>query len=611
MGARARRLLVLTLAGGCAVLGLVAGGSSATATASAVSPADRAATGAYVAAGLALEQAIVAAQPIALGAERQAATAIEHECPGILAQAPQMQLSLSGTAQLGPRARGEQKLEQEQLSELEAELNTTIGSSRAVLLHRSWETFTATAGALYWSEPRIAAGVHRYLALESLEPAPQQFDPCADMRAWVQSGYRTLASATREMRAQNEALFAQISREGDARGPVIAPDSPALIPFENRQARAQAREITKLRKRLAPSSEENGGLEQQLQSVLGIKPVSLEPPRRTSSLGTVRTAAGAVYRITVESAAAGSHLSCRHELSIQSEPRMRAGLDILTASSGSSTCIHGEEGTKAPVALCEEGHITVEGFLPATVHRVQLLLSDGHTIDSRVLAIPKRLGGPLSFYYQVVRGPSPTPVSLTEIDGSGHTIAVRRLDQVTGCVEHRLEKLAAGRTVVRGQVSDGGPSFTITVQREREGERSFLVLGERVSGASDGALGSSSESEAESPEPIGPPAGPLFARKGSGDCQPHPYEILYGLLTGPQNTVLAETTAAALIPLTRVRLPHALHTKGVLVYGAFSPPVRALIVRGPHGRTLERQALTTPHENRQEECEGEVEPLSS
>lgn len=59
-------------------------------------------------------------------------------------------------------------------------------------LHR----FIASADHLRWSDPRLTRSVHSYVTNLSVlaRLAPPQL--CADVRAWVSSGYLTLASAT-------------------------------------------------------------------------------------------------------------------------------------------------------------------------------------------------------------------------------------------------------------------------------------------------------------------------------------------------------------------------------------------------------------------------------
>jgi len=84
-----------------------------------------------------------------------------------------------------------------------------------------------------------------------------------------------------------------------------------------------------------------------------------------------------------------------------------------------------------------------------------------------VAFVPARLGGPTGFYYQVVRGPSPIPVSLTELDAHGKPLRVFKLHRFVGCTKHLLKFLPGGiRTLVRDRVPQG-PTFSIVGEAYR------------------------------------------------------------------------------------------------------------------------------------------------
>jgi hypothetical protein len=66
------------------------------------------------------------------------------------------------------------------------------------------------------------------------------------------------------------------------------------------------------------------------------------------------------------------------------------------------------------------------------VQSARLRLSDGRQITSSVAIVPAQLGGPTGFYYQVVRGPSPIPVSLAELDVNGRVLRMVKLNRFVG-----------------------------------------------------------------------------------------------------------------------------------------------------------------------------------
>lgn len=75
---------------------------------------------------------------------------------------------------------------------------------------------------------------------------------------------------------------------------------------------------------------------------------------------------------------------------------------------------------------------------------VRLRLGDNRTITSKAIGVPRRLGGPAGLYYQVVRGPSPIPVSLMELDAHGKTLAVLKLPAVVECTKKEKDYVSGG-----------------------------------------------------------------------------------------------------------------------------------------------------------------------
>src|SRR6185437_16976874 len=195
-------------------------------------------------------------------------------------------------------------------------------------------------------------------------------------------------------------------------------------------------------------------------------------------------------------------------------------------------------------------------------------------------------------YYQVVRGPSPIPRLLTELDASGHVLRITHLPRIVECTKHPVKYLDGGpRTLVTGTVPAGGPRFSIVGKRYRFLGKVYFELEAHVVEQQKRGLGDFLESTSE----ITFGSARLrhvFKPEEETGCLPHPYDIVYGWLHDPSKTIVSEGTGTA-APLTVVPLPASLHERGELLYGAFSPPPTKLVLRGPSGRTLFTEPLET------------------
>jgi hypothetical protein len=231
---------------------------------------------------------------------------------------------------------------------------------------------------------------------------------------------------------------------------------------------------------------------------------------------------------------------------------------------------------------CNSGKLTITANTLPDARTGRLNLSDGSHIISRLVLVPRHLGGPATYYYQVVRGPSPVPVSLTEIDARGRALHVLHLTRVVECTEHPVKILPGGlRTIARDRVP-GGPSFRIIGEHFRFlGKVEFHLKIEVARGGGGGTSGFV----------VGAPT--HFVPQTASGCRPHPYTVVYGILDQRSDVVLARVRGA-LHELRRVRIPASLHVKGVVAYAAFSEEPSELIVRAPNGRTLEHEKFGFP-----------------
>jgi len=117
---------------------------------------------------------------------------------------------------------------------------------------------------------------------------------------------------------------------------------------------------------------------------------------------------------------------------------------------------------------CNSGLLTIEANLLPAARNVRLLLSDKRTITSPAIRAPARLGGPAGLYYQVVRGPSPIPVSLTELDANGSHLTVLKLPAVVECAKKLRKVFPHGIVRLVHETPPQGPAFTIRAERYRE-----------------------------------------------------------------------------------------------------------------------------------------------
>ena len=133
-------------------------------------------------------------------------------------------------------------------------------------------------------------------------------------------------------------------------------------------------------------------------------------------------------------------------------------------SGGYNSCLDGTESEPNPSVDCQEGLLTVTSTTLPRTRRVRMALSDGRTVTAQALVVLASPGRSDGLYYQVVRGPSPIPVSLTELDLRGGPVRVVALPAIVECTREPLKYLPGGaQTLVTGRVP-GGPQFSISAE---------------------------------------------------------------------------------------------------------------------------------------------------
>jgi hypothetical protein len=496
------------------------------------------------------------------------------------------------TSTPSPRASGEQQRRSRQLIDLEGELETALTSGlRSAAAPAALATASAIS-ALRWSDPAVEQAA-RKRAETLTEAAPPSPDVCADVRAWAASGFQTLSQASKErvaaLRARAQAAAGAQSRL------TLAELVERLGDSSSRRLLAELdRAGTKLSLALGPIEAAHG----EVLKALGVpQNPRFQPPLVSEPSGTVvgrgRTAVGGKFTAEVSRGP-----GCHERLTISED----GGFTGECLSKANPI-------TARPAVQCLQGLLTVTLVTSGAARRAILELASGRRIESHLIAIPRRRGGPLGFYYQVVKGPSPIPVSLTVLDGSGRVLREVALPARRNCVEQTFSYLPGGRphAVLSGALP-GGPAYEVDTARYRadgnvhlevtiltESESPTFI--EAATGVRPQIIG----------VPIGPDRPPTLSLERTTGCEPQEFEILAGVLRAPGDEALA-VTSAGLLPLSKLALPAALHAHGVLVYGAFTTGVAKVLVRDPAGRTVFTEPLGASTTELGEECEGEREP---
>jgi hypothetical protein len=238
----------------------LAGLLSAQTSSAAPSRSDRSATRAYLKANYAFYRTALANVPASLSAAGVFAAKLESECPNVLVGAPSPMPETATTTPTMLRQSG-------QAEELELELGFSLLRVSLDPDDVALMRLVHTMRSLHFSQARLtrlmriqASSIERELSLTVA-------NVCADMTAWVASGYEALAPATREYRNMVEALFK----------PSSATESLAVVLArqEDRSEKATARRTRRLEDRVdlltAPEA-----IEDRLRTALGLKTIAAE-----------------------------------------------------------------------------------------------------------------------------------------------------------------------------------------------------------------------------------------------------------------------------------------------------------------------------------------------
>jgi hypothetical protein len=547
----------------------------------AASSPDAKATHAYLLAQYRLATALLhqAARPS--GLESAAAAQIARECSGVVSGMPQEPAS-TPRSELPPRVRGEYARVSQQTSTLEEELDAAVFQTRDSLDRPAEEAYAAEIRQLSWSNPAIASTLQAAITarLQAFSAPAPSF--CADARAWAESGYRALSTASRQFAAS------QAARRGSRKA---EPSVETLIkPYENASDRTLIRKIKTVEYRLFASATAAVEMVLKLARTVGLVKTTIKEPKPIT-LGHGRTAAGTRFEISSGGSSLLSFRSCHRSAAI-SYSRPGAPEILIMGGPNNPICLSPPH-YRHPAHFCEAGIETIQTAVPPSVRTVKLQLADGQTIESRVIHLPRRHGGPTGIYAQEIAGSTSHAISLIELNASHNIVLTLELPQYR-CVKPRKEpeelptitKLASGRT------PEGEP-FTISTFGSLNGEPVLTV---------DAGVDPDLNEIA-----IPPQAPKAFPWSLSIGCAPHPYAILYGILAPPGKTVIAQTPQGA-VPLNLVGVKPHLHAKGPLLYGVFTALPTELKVLRANGSTVYTENLQAKATEAAQFCEGYAEP---
>jgi hypothetical protein len=119
--------------------------------------------------------------------------------------------------------------------------------------------------------------------------------------------------------------------------------------------------------------------------------------------------------------------------------------------------------------------------VPASVRSARLVLADGRTIQSRVIRVPRRDGGPAGIYAQELRGSTSHAVSLVELNAGGGVVLTFSWSLSIGCAPHPYAILYAillppGKSVM-AQTPQGAVALNVVPVEPRVHAKGPLVYG--------------------------------------------------------------------------------------------------------------------------------------
>jgi|GEM_PF-1164111 hypothetical protein len=549
-----------------------------------VSPADVAATGAYLRAVYEYDLAYLANMPQVQASAADFVRQLREECPNVLSGAKKGLDRESQSSPESSRAFGEQTRAREQLQGLEEELSSAAQNALRAPERQAFTAFAKAVEGLSWSNPAIHETVLFQLQGSEARLAGEPLPVCADMAAWVNSAYSRLSASSKAFISTQEA---QRHSELRSHQPVaLVSLTKALTPYEtdeDRELIARAKQLAKeIDNALVKISTtlEDGRSTVGLQSERRLR-AELRSLQDSTELGSGSTATGGSFQVSVVKRTSRKDHGCKFRLSVHGSAH---------PFSGEGTCLP-SRGSATPRVVCEEDERIVEAILAPEVRQVRLLLTGGRIITSKVIAIPKRAGGPASFYFQAVpRGPA-VPLSLTELGAHGEVLGTLALPSARICVRHRVHFLHDGIVKLASGQVPGGPKFAIKGEAYAYNGPVYFSLSVEVENGSGGGQNLSGFYPRS------------FTRAFWTKCSPVQYAIVYGVLKQSSDRMAARAGGET-VALSTAPIPAHLHAGGVLFYGVFTTPPETLVLENPEGKTIATEDLAAFGKEETEYCEG-------
>jgi hypothetical protein len=582
-----RRAFALALAATALIAGLLTVSNAAAAWAAASDATDAKSTLSYLTAQYKLVTTLLQESAVARDAESAAAAQIAQGCRGVLSGMPQS--SVSRLSEPTPRVRGENARLSNQQQTIEAELATAITQPTDSVYRPAEEAYAAEVSELSWSNPTIAALIQAETTATLEKASTPALSFCADASAWAQSGFRALSAASREFEASQAARRSAAPRGARSLGTL-------LKPYEDTSDRALVRKTNALSKKLLAGLGGAFRTDFRLDRIVGFPQTADEEPRKQITLGRGRTAAGTRFAVSTTSGFLSSlgAGSCHRSVSVFYSRLGDSPEGLIQGGPNNPICVSRPQ-ERHPALFCEVGVETIQTAVPASVRSVRLMLADGHTIESQVVSVPRKDGGPAGIYAQEIRGSSSHAVTLVELNADGVVELSLDLPRYR-CVKPREQREIPARVVelATGNTPEG-EFFRISAFGSINGEP-FVTVDTGVDPeVNEIALGAK--------------ASRGFPWSLSIGCAPHPYAILYGILAPPGASVTAQTAQGA-VALNVVPIESRLHAKGQLVYGVFSALPSELTVLGTNGSSVYTENLQSQATEAAEFCEGYEEPAS-
>jgi hypothetical protein len=550
---------------------------------SAAAPNDRAATRALLEAEYRLAKATLARARTTEDAAAHAAETIGDECRSVLRGLPSSGAAIEGGPSPRPkprpsaRAQGEHARTELEKRTIDQEIDQTITAKADRDLRDPYDAYIATVHRLGWSNATITALVRQQAASYQEALAKLPVAACAEMRAWAASGFHRLPAGSKSFAASKQAR--------DKRA-VIGDLEELLRPYESLADRAIIRRTEAVEERQR-EADRASAVEQlavyRMESTLGEKPVRFFE----AFFGPViaRRHMQGVTIVIRASLGKNREGSCRHEVHIE----FREG----HGGSTGGLCLDQRDGSSLSSG-CSGSTETIEIPTPPGVVRARVRLSNGRTLMVAIVKIPAKDGGPAGVFAGAFRGYNRYPVSMQELNSNGgvvRTIGLRK----ARCVKEPGGGESEGPQFVNlaTVTSPYGEPLSIEAMLHRfQGQTEFSLISE--------AGVHSSESQAEPGKPK------QFQWQLATECAPHPYTLLYGILTPPGASILVRTPTG-LTPLTKIELSATAHAGGPLFYGIYTAPPTEIVVQNADGTILHTESLAAKAVEETEYCEGYAE----